>query len=212
VPGTPAEPLNRRESRLALGIVAAFVLLALIVGINGVRKIGSQTDLDFGGSTAASPTSSASASAAAGALKQLAVLSADGFDPLGDNSENGQIAPKVFDGNPATEWSSEGYQSANLGGLKPGAGVIVDLGPNVTPKVVKLTVPLAADLTVYVSANRSLDGATAAGELKGAVGDVEVDVPPTATGHQYVIIWFTNLSRDGDGFYRARLGEVTVLG
>ncbi len=212
VPGTPAEPLTRRESRLALGIVAGFVLLALIVGINGVRKIGSQTDLDFGGAVSAAPTASAPASASAGALTPLAVLSADGFDPLGDNSENGQLAPRVFDGNPATDWSSEGYQSANLGGLKPGTGVILDLGPNVTPKVITLSLPLSVDVTVYVSANRSLDGATTVGQLQGAVGDVEVEVPSPASARQYVIIWFTNLSRDGDGFYRARLGEATVLG
>jgi len=211
LPGAPAEPLSRQQSKLALGLVAGFVILALIVGINGVRKIGSQTDLDFGAAAAASPSPSPSATAAEGPQPK-AILSADGFDPLGDNSENGDLAPRVFDGNPDTEWLSEGYRTANLGGIKPGVGVIVDLGPAVTPTLVRLNLKTPADVTILLSASRSLDGAITAGQLSGANGQVDVAVPPETGAQQYVIVWFTNLSQDGDGFFRAHLGEVTVLG
>lgn len=210
MPGVPAEPLNQRESRVALSILVAFVLLALILGINGVRKIGSNTDLAFGsGAATKSPTA---APVAPVGPAPLAILSADGFDPLGDKSENGNLAPKVFDGNPDTEWVSEGYDTANMGGLKPGAGVVIDLGPNVTPKLVRLTLKSAADVSVLVASDRSLDGAVTAGSIAGANGTVEIPVPPDAGSRQYVIVWFTSLTRDGDGYFRARLGEVAVLG
>ena len=46
-------------------------------------------------------------------------------------------------------------------------------------------------------------------DAKGAFG---FDLPPDQTaGKQYLIVWFTNLSQV-DGFYRAVLGEVSVLG
>jgi hypothetical protein len=214
-PLVPTDPLTKDESKVALSIVAAFVLMALVVGIMGVSKIGSQTnfDLSVGSGKTAKPSSSPSAAAAEPAGPQpLAILSVDGFDPDGDGKENGQSAPKVFDGDPNTAWMSEGYKTPNLGGLKPGVGVIVDLGPNVTPKHVDLTLGAPASLEIYVAADRSLTNATKVAEATDAKGAFGFDLPPDQTaGKQYLIVWFTNLSQV-DGFYRAVLGEVSVLG
>ena len=219
-PLVPAQPLNRRESRLALGIVAAFLVIALFIGIRGVLQIGSNTDLDFGGvpgrsastspSAGASPgsgTPSPSASATTG--EALQILAADGFDPEGDGRENGTRAPRVFDGNPSTAWQSEGYGSARLGGLKSGVGVSVDLGPNVTARSISLTLGNQADVEVYVSSERRLSGAKKVGEKAGADGTVSFPVAAGTTG-QYVIVWFTSLTQDDNGRYRAILGEVEV--
>jgi hypothetical protein len=117
--------------------------------------------------------------------------------------------PRVFDGDPATAWQSEGYGSARLGGLKSGVGVSVDLGPNVTARTISLTLGNRADVEVYVSADRSLKGATKVGEKAGADGTVSFPVKAGTTG-QYVIVWFTSLTQDDNGRYRAILGEVEV--
>ena len=42
-PLVPAEPLTKDESKLALGIVVGFVVLALVIGIYGVSRIGSRS-------------------------------------------------------------------------------------------------------------------------------------------------------------------------
>jgi hypothetical protein len=212
-PGIPAEPLTKDESKVALSIVGAFVLLSLLVGLWGVSKIGSQSSFDL--SVGAKPTTKASASASPSASETgpqpLAILSADGFDPLGDRRENNQLAPKVFDGDPATAWTSEGYRTPNLGGIKSGVGVIVDLGPNITAKQVNLTLGAPADVEVYFAADRSLDNALKIGQQAGANGTVSLPVPAEAAGRQYVIVWFTSLTQV-DGAHRAVLGEVGVLG
>ncbi|KGN40770.1 hypothetical protein, partial [Knoellia aerolata] len=218
-PLVPAQPLNRRESRLALGIVAAFLVFALVIGIRGVMQIGSNTDLDFGGvpgSSAGSPSARPSASsggptasASATTGEALQILAADGFDPEGDGKENGTRAPRVFDGDRSTAWQSEGYGSARLGGLKSGVGVSVDLGPNVAARTISLTLGLRADVEVYVSGERSLEGATKVGAKPGADGTVSFPVPAGTIG-QYVIVWFTSLTRDDGGRFRAILGEVEV--
>ncbi len=223
-PMMPSEPLNRDESRLALVIVAVFVVAALIVGLVGVSRIGSHSTVDFSsGATDGGATTSASASPSGSSepspsssegstgLEPLAILSADGFDPLGDQQENNSQAAKVFDGDPKTEWTSERYNTAELGGLKKGVGVIVDLGPNVTAKEIQLILPNAADVTVYVSDERSLSKATAIGEKKDAQGTVTFPVKGNAKG-QYVIVWFTKLTKDANGEYRAHLAEVIPRG
>lgn len=214
-PLVPAEPLTRDESKLALGIVAGFLVLALIIGAWGVSRIGSNTNIDFGGvpsrSAKATPSSSSAASPSATATtgEPLQILGADGFDPLGDGRENGTRAPRVFDGDPSTVWQSEGYSSAEFGGLKKGVGVSVDLGPNVAAREISLTLANQANVEVYVSAERSLDGATRVGQKADADGKVTFPVKAGTMG-QYVIVWFTRLTTDNNGRYRAILGEVEV--
>ena len=45
LPLVPAEPLNKDESKVALAIVGFFLVFALVIGIWGVSRIGSNTDL-----------------------------------------------------------------------------------------------------------------------------------------------------------------------
>ncbi|MFC7490591.1 MULTISPECIES: hypothetical protein [unclassified Knoellia] len=218
-PLVPAQPLNRRESKLALGIVAAFLVLALAFGVRGVMQIGSNTDLDFGGvpdrastpsaTRSPTPTGSGTASPSATTGEPLQILGADGFDPQGDGRENGTRAPRVFDGNPSTSWQSEGYSSAEFGGLKQGVGVSVDLGPNVAARSVTLTLTNEADVAVYINSERSLSSAIKVGEKAGVEGPVTFPVKAGTQG-QYVIVWFTGLTTDSTGRYRALLGEVEV--
>jgi hypothetical protein len=217
-PLVPAEPLTKDESRVALGIVAAFVVLSLIVGLWGVSRIGSNTKIDLGGlpashsstSAPAGPSPSAS-TGASGSVQPLQILAANGFDPLGDGTENNGQAPKVFDGKNDTEWTSERYNSADFGGLKKGTGISVDLGPNVQARQITIVMPVAADVEVYVNGDQSLDGATKVGAKQNASGTVVFPVPDTAKG-QYIIVWFTKLTQDSEGKYRAHLAEITVLG
>lgn len=221
-PLVPAEPLTKDESKVALAIVAAFLVIALIIGLWGVSRIGSGTDLNLGGipdrsasatpsgGTKGTPSGSATAPApGAGKGEPLQILAADGFDPEGDGRENGTRAPRVFDGDPSTVWQSEGYATAALGGLKKGVGVSVDLGPNVAAREVTLTLANRADVSVYISGEKSLADATKVGEKAGADGKVTFPVKEGTAG-QYVIVWFTKLTQDDNGRYRAILGEVEV--
>jgi hypothetical protein len=217
VPGVDPEPLTREQSKIALAIVAAFLAVALALGVWGVSRIGSQTDLGLDGPASgqaapASPAPGRSPTASAtDRLSPLAIIGADGFDPFGDQRENNARAPRVFDGDPGTAWTSERYSSATFGGLKDGTGVVVDLGPNVKPKEVRLQIPVTADVSVYIGPEKDLGSATKIGSKADASGTVVFPVPEGVTG-QYVIVWFTKMERGADGRYRAYLGEITVLG
>ncbi|MBK9476439.1 MAG: hypothetical protein IPL94_09450 [Tetrasphaera sp.] len=211
-PLVPNETLNRRESRLALAIVGAFLLTALGIGVYGVSKIG---DAPYGAAPpSATPTVSKSATAtpSANALQTLQIIGAADFDPLGGDGENPDLAAKVYDGDPATEWRTERYWSSAFGGVKRGVGILVDLGPNKTPKKVEVYLPISASVDIYVANDRSLDGATKVGSAADAKGAVGITAKKPVPG-QYVIVWFTEISKTGTGNdFRGVVGEISVSG
>jgi hypothetical protein len=96
-------------------LLAAGVAVAAFVLFNGG---GSSSPP---GSTAAPPATATLAPKGA----QYAIISAQSFDPFADHTEQQQLAANVFDGNPATAWSTEEYTTAHFGGLKPGVGIFV---------------------------------------------------------------------------------------
>ena len=221
-PLVPAEPLTKDESKLALAIVVAFVVLALVVGVYGVSRIGSNDDSPSDAaapaatrSTAApaspEPSGTPSDGSTAGSPEPLAILKVEAYDPEGDGAENNNLTPKVYDGDTATGWFSENYRSDTFGGLKEGVGVIVDLGPNKKPQSVELDLPKPGDVEVYVGPDNRLEGATRIGQKTAADGSVTFEVPADVSG-QYIVVWFTQLYADDDGKRRAWLDEVVVTG
>ena len=89
--------------------------------------------------------------------------------------------------------------------------MVVDLGPNKKPQTVELVIPTQTSVEVYVGPENRREGATKIGEKEMAQGRVKFDVPADVSG-QYVVVWFTQLSTDGDGKRRAWLNEVIVTG
>lgn len=59
----------------------------------------------------------------------VAISSVTDFDPLGDDEEGSRSVDNIADDDPATFWSTERYRSSpDFNGIKPGVGVILDLG------------------------------------------------------------------------------------
>lgn len=221
LPASTAQAPSRDQSKVVVIIVASFVTLSLLVGYCGTRGMG-----DGGNQSSSTPRRtvtvqaptvtvgpSAAPTAAVGPAggQPIAILSATGFDPEGDNNEKNTQAPRVYDGNPATVWTSEGYGSTNFGGLgKKGVGVILDLGQPTSVNHVALDLGLGpVDVTVYSSTRNSIDGATAIGTASGATGRVQLTSPSPTPAAQYVIVWFTKLAPDG-GRFRASISEIAL--
>jgi hypothetical protein len=218
LPASTALPPGRGQSKIVVLVVAAFVGFSLLVATCGLRGPGKDT----GQSTPAprrtvivtappvtvlvSPAPKAAPTAAA----PIAILSATGFDPEGDRIEKNGQAAKVYDGDLATSWTSEGYGTVNFGGLKKGVGVILDLGQ---PTAVRqVTIDLGSgpvDVTVYSAKDRSTDGASVIGTAKAATGRVQLKPSSSIPPAQYVIVWFTSLAPDKDQF-RASISEIAL--
>lgn len=211
---------SRSQSNLVMVLMAAFVTLACVAGVFGTSQIGENTNLGkiFGGdeTTAAQQTQTTDGDGGGGGGggddggEPFQILNAAGYDPPpGDGSEHNSEVQRVYDGDPDTAWTTEGYESPDFGGVKDGVGLTVDLGQQQEISSVTLQLPTSADATVYAGDSPTNDG-TEIGKTDGQDGEVTLEADETEEA-QYVTVWFTSLEQDdNDGRYRASLGEITV--
>jgi hypothetical protein len=221
LPASTARAPSGDQSKVVVVIVASFVTLSLLVGYCGTRGMGEgvsqsgstpqRTVTVIAPTVTLGPSAPASAPVGPAGGQPIAILSATGFDPEGDGNEKNSQAPRVYDGNPATSWSSEGYGSADFGGLgKKGVGVLLDLGQPTS--VTNVAISLGAgpvDVTVYAASRNSLDGATPIGTASAATGRIQLKATSPMPAAQYVIVWVTRLAPDG-GRFRATISEITL--
>ena len=218
LPASTALPPSRGQSKMVMLIMAAFVVGALFVGYRGLLGPGSAPSPNKPTArrtvTVSAPAVTVPASpapqAATTAGGPIAILSATGFDPQGDQRENNSQAAKVYDGNPATTWTSELYATPQFGNLKKGVGLILDLGQPTS--VHKVTIDLAngpVDVTVYAATGPNLQGATVIGTAGAATGRVELKASKVMPESQFIIVWFTALAPDG-GQFGASISEIAL--
>jgi len=155
----------------------------------------------------------------------LAIHSAVSFDPTKDGgagSENAAQAKLAIDGDPSTAWYTARYHNRpNLGGLKPGTGLLLDLGhPSSVTSValqlvgtgtsVELRVPKTnADQAPTATVN---DWTVVASATKA--GTTVTLTPKTPVISRYLLVYLTLLPPDGTsgGYYKGGIAEITVNG
>ncbi|MBD2760661.1 murein biosynthesis integral membrane protein MurJ [Yimella sp. cx-573] len=218
-----SEDPDSDTSKLALAIVAAFLVAALVLGIIGLRGLftGGGTDSGTSRSTVATragdpsrpsgSTASPSSSTVAPGQK-LPVASIVSFDPQGDGDEHTDWAPRAIDGNPNTMWMTHIYGRADyMGGRKKGSGLLLDLGKSTQVGSVKInSAGNPSTIQVFVTDDKTIEGATPFGEMVQQSGEQTVTAKAPATG-RYVILWVTQLSKGNLGGYRQKIAEVEVL-
>jgi hypothetical protein len=192
---------------LALALVIAF---ALWLG-NNVLSVAGNDGSTPGPSAGGSAGGSAAASAPAPG-SPATITAADVFDPFGDGEpENDDEVPQTYDGDPETTWSTLVYRgSADFGHLKPGVGVVYDLGSEQSLAGVTITTTqpgATVEVRTGGTPDDDLDAFTvaASGELTGT-DDLTFSSPVSA---RYVLVWVTGLASTDDGF-SADLAEVGV--
>lgn len=215
------------QSRIALAIVGALVLVALVIGINNVAKIGQSDGAVRAGRTVAvtsarpsaaassskppAATSSPTTSATTSPAGKLRITRGTGFDPQDDGTEADQSVRLVFDGNPSSSWRSRWYGSDDYNGDKDGVGVVLDLESDILVKQVDLVLPARQDLTVYAGTSESLERAQKIGSVTGKTGAFTIRAPASMRPASKIIIWVTKAApAEADNHYRAQISEVTV--
>ena len=150
-----------------------------------------------------------------GRTQVLKPVSAVSFDPYGDGqSENNQLAYLAIDGNPATAWNTEWYASGSFGNLKPGTGLLLDMGRTVTISTVRILLGRlpGADFQVRVGAvASSLTDLHPVAHAFDAGGQVSLHLTRPARG-RYLLIWFTQLPPDTSGTFQASVYNVSLEG
>jgi hypothetical protein len=162
----------------------------------------------------AAPAGSAGASAhqAGRAGGILRPASAATFDPYGDG-QGGQLARLAIDASPVTAWHTAWYTTAKFGNLKPGTGLLIDMGRRVTLTAVRITLGRAAgaDFQLRVGSEASLGRLSPVAQAAGPGGQVRLRLAKPARG-RYVLIWFTKLPPDTSGTFEASVYNVRLQG
>jgi putative peptidoglycan lipid II flippase len=219
----PAARAHQSPERMLLvtGILVGVVVLALIVGLTTV--FARKRDTAASGASGASGTSATSGSASGSKATAYPITGAKDFDPAadgGNGEENpGQVA-LAYDGKPDTAWTTLVYRGkATFGGLKPGVGLILDLGKPVSvrhvtvtlvgqPTGVELRAPAANAATVTSPPMTNAAQWTVLATNPAAGTSVDLSVRDAVTT-RFVMVYLTSLPAASGGF-KGGIAEVSV--
>ncbi len=216
----PAARAHQSPNRMLLvtGILVGVVVLALIVGLTTVFTRKHDT-----AGAAATGTGATSASASGSKATPYPIAGGKDFDPVadgGNGQENPGQVPLAYDGKTNTAWTTLVYRGrAKFGGLKPGVGLILDLGRPVSvgrvsvtlvgqPTGVELRVPAAnaATLTSPPMTNAAQWTVVASNAAAGTSADLTAPNPVTT---RFVMVYLTLLPAVSGGF-KGGIAEVSV--
>ena len=169
------------------------------------------------------PTASISSSPAA-APGPVHIADVKEFDPVADGGEQGENpkqVPLATDGDPNTAWHTQDYfGSPKMANLKPGTGLLLDLGQATDVRSVALTLvgePTAVQLMAPTDLNATdppMDTVKhwqvlASNEAAGPQTTLSL---PQPVHTRYVMVYLTSLPKVGDNTYRGGVAEIVVNG
>jgi hypothetical protein len=132
-------------------------------------------------------------------------------DPLGDGQENPDQVLNATDPDPTTAWVTQRYRTASFSGLKPGVGLLLDLGRVRAVRRLQVAFTTAGahvELRVATTAPESLD-ATRVVAADDTGHQLVVLSPAAATQARYLLVWITALPKEGDG-YRVGIADLSA--
>jgi putative peptidoglycan lipid II flippase len=211
----PPTPFERGKARALAttkgdrGLVLAGILGAIAI----VSVLAFVAGRSSGGDDDTSPSSTASD------VHALPIKGVLDLDPQGDDKEeNRSTVRRIVDGRLSTGWRTATYfGQAELGGIKDGVGVVLDLGgPRELSSVRVRLAGRPTDISVYASTAgadppRSLRGLRKVATVDRAGQDASIQVR-SGVLTRYVVIWLTRLPEIGTGEFRGEIREVTVEG
>lgn len=209
LPAVPVteEPEHRGESpgrswmRIALVLLAVLVLLPVAYVVAGLLQNDGDTST---GTASGGPSNGGTV---------VRTVTATAFDPPpGDGEEHDSEAKLAVDGDPATAWTTSGYdQNFGPGGLKPGVGLVLDLGSSQSVTSLEVRVD-GGPTTVQLLAAGETAPTTIEGLAKAASGDGTGTItltPQEPLDARYVVLWLTSVPQAG-GEFRGAVAEVEV--
>jgi serine/threonine-protein kinase len=198
----PPRPLPEPEPTSSGDVRWIFAALALIVIAVVAALAFSQAD------EKPSPPSPGSTAGEPGSGDAIEVRSVQDFDPHGGGEEHSEKVGLAVDGNPSTAWDTEGY-NASLDLLKPGVGLVFDLGE--AREVDRVLLRGSPDMTVELRSADSL------GPDEGSFDVITEETTGATTtldaggqSARYWLVWITSLPGGGGG--SASIAEVEFFG
>ncbi|MBA3339699.1 MAG: hypothetical protein H0T54_08160 [Geodermatophilaceae bacterium] len=214
---------TRRRILLYAVPIAALILVVLIAVFVGKQfndvvsngpAVVPNSESTLPDAPTAAPSQSAGTTDPAAAVA-LPMVSAAVFDPFGDGqSEHADDVGLSYDGDPASAWKTLTYRNnPEFGNLKPGVGIIFDLGGEHAITSIDLATSMpggAIEIRVGAAPDAALDSYPVVGTLDPftEAATITFDEPVRA---RFLIVWFVRLVGANGGFQGA-LNECRILG
>lgn len=199
-----------------LGVTAGGLVLALLLGwFTGVlagKAFGPAEPKPKASATKSSDAKATGEGSTPG--EAIKIANAALLDPPpGDGQENPDRINLSYDGQPGTTWPTLQYKgTATFGNIKPGVGIVYDLGADKTVSAVKISTTLPG-ATVEIHTGTALEGTLDQFPLVAGPTQLqaETNIPlPAGTTTRYVLVWITQLVEQ-QGFFQASLSEVNII-
>jgi serine/threonine-protein kinase len=200
LPGPPDVLAPGRMRWVVAACVIAALAAALVFGVPALRNLGQPVN-------PGPPAGTGNESPAAPHPIQVAAVS--DFDPDGDGQEHPEEAAAAADGNPATAWETEDYQSSLASQGKRGVGLIFDLGRARAVTEVRLQSPTPGYTFELREGNSQAPDPQGYRLLDRGTGRPTMSLQVAGVQARYWLVWITELP-GGQG--RAALSEVTFFG
>jgi tRNA A-37 threonylcarbamoyl transferase component Bud32 len=225
-----SEPI-RSAPKILVGVGALIIIaiIGLVFGIRAINNTGNSSD--SGNTPVAQPTNAGDSTAQQPAPEpQQIKLTADMVrmvDPPGGDRLDGEQAKLTVDGDPATAWETSKYNTAPFGRIKPGMGILINLGqPRALSEVQVLTSAPGATIDVRTGAKDFGDSREGDEKIVKEFQSLSDEKPEKAPGtkwyftgfdpnakYQYLLVLLTELPRaeDGDRF-QISVNEIQLSG
>jgi eukaryotic-like serine/threonine-protein kinase len=205
-------PAKRKLSSRGRWSWAAIALLVLVGGgaLLATQLIGNGDTPGAGGGALSEKGST------------IAIASATDYDPEGDGKEDPETIELAVDGNLATAWSSEHYDTDTFAGTKsgpePGVGLYVTTKSPATPTAMVIRTPGPGwNAQIY-----AVEGDPPAalsewgepiGEITNATENEEVELLLGDQTASNFLLWFTKAAsaRDQEGRYQVEISEIKLV-
>jgi hypothetical protein len=136
------------------------------------------------------------------------------FHPGGSGRDGPGDVGQAVDGDPGTAWATQRYNSAQFGNLRPGVGLLLDLGEPREVREARVQVDTpglslrlhAGDVAGPAILDNPPLGVTPSAPAQVAMTPVE---PVTA---RYVVVWIDRLPDAVGGRHSAAISDISLLG
>ncbi|GAA2495218.1 hypothetical protein GCM10010435_63910 [Winogradskya consettensis] len=233
--GSASEPVrSTRKIFIGVAVLAVIAVIGLVFGIraigdSGNDQLASSPDASTAPQTDAQGNDGGTSTDAPSATPKKFALTADNVrivdPPKTDRADTGK-AKGTVDDDPDTVWKTQGYTTANFGGLKPGMGILINLksAKHISEVRVETSVPgVTMDArtgTVDPGDNNSGDD-----KIVKTYKKVNDNSPEKTSGttelltgfeadqtYQYILVFISKLPQDDDGSYRVSVQNISVYG